>query len=86
MRVTARDIRHDADPVRFGTAILRCEGYAPDCSAQGRCCHDGDCFASPPNLVAARMIEQLIPAGAAGVHLAYLRQCASMLRAGKVFL
>lgn len=87
-RLTARDLRHDADSVRFGDAMIRCEGYAPDCSEQGRCRHDGKCFSSEPELVAARMVEGLIPAGQhiRGVHYAYLRRVAEMLREGRVYL
>lgn len=86
MRVSERDLRHDADPARFGSAMLACEGFAPDCSHNGRCMRDGDCFASPPHLVAARMIEALIPSGRDGVHLAYLKLVAEMLRDEAVHL
>ncbi|WP_156397427.1 MULTISPECIES: hypothetical protein [unclassified Sphingomonas] len=47
---------------------------------------DGDCFASPPHLVAARMIERLIPDGRDGAHLAYLKRVAEMLRDEAVHL
>lgn len=81
------DLRHDADPVRFGTAMLACEGYAPDCSYHGRCMNGGSCFASPPNLVAARMVQAIIPTdGRAGQHLAYLKRVAEMLRAGEIHI
>lgn len=87
MKVRESDLRHDADPVRFGTAMLACEGYAPDCSTYGVCMAGGRCFASPPNLVAARMIERIIPKdGRAGVHLAYLRRVAEMLREDRINL
>lgn len=89
-RLTEQDLAHDADSVRFGAAMLKCEGYGPACSESGRCQLGGDCFASPPNLVAARMIEGLIPNGPlgrpAGMHLAYLQRCAEMLRAGSIYL
>ena len=81
------DLRHDADPVRFGNAMLKCEGFAPDCSQYGRCHLSGQCFASPGHLVAARMIEALIPAhGPAGTHYAYLKRVAEMLREDKIDL
>ncbi|WP_157783534.1 hypothetical protein [Rhizorhabdus wittichii] len=87
MRVRERDLRHDADPVRFGAAMTVCEGYAPECSYNGRCMWEGRCFASPPNLVAARMIEKLLPAdGRAGMHYAYLQRVAEMLREDQVVL
>lgn len=87
MRVRERDLRHDADPVRFGAAMLACEGFGPDCSAHGRCMRDGDCFASPPHLVAARMVESLIPTdGRAGMHIAYLKRVVERLREGRVDL
>lgn len=80
VKVTERDLRHDADSVRFGYAILACEGYAPSCSEQGRCSMDGRCFDSAPHLVAARMIEGLLPQdGRAGMHYAYLRRVAEAL-------
>lgn len=89
-RLREKDLAHDADPVRFGAAMLKCEGYGPACSESGRCQIGGECFASPPNLVAARMIEGLLPTGPlgspAGVHLAYLRKCAELLRAGSIHL
>lgn len=86
VRVTERDLRHDAVSVRFGNAILACEGYAPECSYAGRCLKDGDCFASPPHLVAARMIESLIPddPNARGMYLTHLKRAAEMLRSGRV--
>lgn len=88
VRVTERDLRHDADSARFGNAMLACEGYGPECSIAGRCQRGGECFASNPSLVAARMIEGLIStAGSArGMHLAYLRRVADMLRDGDVHL
>ena len=86
-RARERDLAHDADPVRFGNATLRCDGYTPDCSFYGRCMMGGECFASPPHLVAARMVEALIPDdGRAGVHLALLRKVATMLRDDRVLL
>lgn len=87
-RLTERDIAHDADPVRFGDAMLRCEGYAPTCCDAGKCMNGGSCFASPANLVAARMIESLIDPSphSVGAHYAYLRKVASMLREGKVWI
>ena len=87
-RITSRDLRHDADNFRFGEAMIRCEGYAPDCSEHGRCRHDGRCFSSTPELVAARMVEGLIPTSQhiSGVHFAYLRRVAEMLREGRVHL
>lgn len=87
MREGERHLRHDADSVRFGNAILKCEGYAPDCSFLGRCSFNGRCFASPAHLVAARMIEKLLPAnGRAGTHFAYLREAARQLREGIIVL
>lgn len=87
MRVRERDLSHEADPVRFGNAMLKCEGFGPDCSFSGRCMHDGECFVSAPNLVAARMIEALAPnQHERGMHFAYLRRCAELLREGKVIL
>lgn len=87
MKTREIDLRHDADPVRFGTAMLACEGYAPDCSYHGRCMAGGQCFASPAHLVAARMVEAIIPKdGRAGMHLAYLRQVAEMLREDRIVL
>lgn len=88
VRVTERDLRHDADSARFGNAMLTCEGYAPGCSETGRCQRDGQCFASNPSLVAARLIEGLIPTSchARGMHLAYLRKVADMLREGDIHL
>lgn len=86
-RLSERDLRHGADSVRFGDAMARCEGYAPDCSERGRCLGEGGCFSSSPHLVAARMVESLLPTdGRAGVHFAYLRQVAELLRNGKVYL
>lgn len=88
MKVRERDLAHDANPVRFGNAMLACEGYAPECSSSGRCLSDGKCFASPPNLVAARMVESLIPKDqhSCGLHLAYLRRVADDLREDRVHL
>lgn len=87
MRARPRDLSHDADPVRFGNAMAKCEGYSPECSYQGRCILQGQCFASPGHLVAARMIEGLIPPdGRAGTHFAYLKRCAEMLRDGRIDL
>ncbi|WP_068089188.1 hypothetical protein [Novosphingobium rosa] len=87
MKVREIDLRHGADSARFGNAMLACEGYAPECSLAGRCLSSGDCFASPPHLVAARMIEGLLPTdGRAGLHLAYLRRAAEMLREGRIGL
>lgn len=83
-----RDLRHDADSYRFGNAMLQCEGFGPECSERGRCQMDGRCFSHDAHLVAARMIEGLIPTGphAVGVHFAYLRRCAEMLRSKGVHL
>jgi hypothetical protein len=87
MRVRERNLRHDADSVSFGNAMLACEGYAPECSHAGRCLSGGDCFASPPHLVAARMVESLLPTdGRAGLHLAYLRRIVEMLREDRIGL
>lgn len=85
MNARERDLRHDADPVRFGMAASKCEGYTPDCSYHGRCMKDGACFASPPHLVAARMIEKITPDDG-GQYGAYLRKAAEMLREGRVHL
>lgn len=82
-----RDLAHDADPERFGSAMLRCEGYAPGCSEAGHCLNGGLCFKGPPHVTAARMIEHLLKQhdrGQGGMHLAYLRMCAKMLREGSV--
>lgn len=83
-----RDLRHDADPERFGAAMLRCEGYAPGCSEAGACMNGGLCFKGPPHITAARMIEGILAPydGRAGVHLAYLRKCAELLREGGIYI
>lgn len=66
---------------------MKCEGFPPNCVYSGRCEMSGQCFASPAHLVAARLVETLIPTdGRAGVHLAYLRRVAEMLRRGQVGL
>lgn len=84
-RVREKDLEHGSDDDRFGRAVMKCEGYTPDCVYFGRCSFGGQCFASPEHLVAARMIEKLIPAhGPAGTHFAYLRKVAKMLRANQV--
>lgn len=86
-RLTERDLRHDADADRFGAAMVKCEGFSPACSTEGRCERGGECFASSPNIVAARMIEAIIPTdGRAGLHLAYLRAVTDMLRRDRVAL
>lgn len=86
-RARERDLRHGADSIRFGNAMLECEGYAPTCSAAGSCMRGGRCFAHSAHLVAARMIEGLLPKdGRAGVHLAYLSKVAEMLREGLIHL
>jgi hypothetical protein len=86
-RTTERDLRHDADPARFGVAVLKCEGYTPDCSYLGRCQLRGLCFAQPGHLVAARMIERTLPSdGRCGTHYAYIRRVAQMLREGQIDL
>ncbi len=86
-RLTERDLRHDADPVRFGDAMLRCEGYTPACSEKGVCEYGGRCFSGSAHLVAARMIEALLPGPhTAGTHFAYLQRVARMLRDGEVHL
>lgn len=86
-RITSRDLRHGADDFRYGAAMIRCEGYAPACSADGRCHKDDRCFSSAPELVAARMVESLIPAGehVSGLHYALLRRVAAMLREGRIY-
>jgi hypothetical protein len=82
-----RDLRHGADDARFGAAVLKCEGFTPNCSQIGRCEREGRCFASPGHLVAARMIERLAPPdGRRGTHFAYIRRVAEMLRAGEIIL
>lgn len=83
-----RDLRHDADSVRFGDAMARCEGFAPACSEYGVCQREGACFSGAANLIAARMIERMIERSphARGLHRAYLRRAAEMLREGKVYL
>ena len=86
-RPNERDLRHGANSFRFGDAMVACEGFAPDCSANGRCQMERACFSSAPALVAARMIEGLLPTdGRAGVHFAYLKRCAEMLRSGRLCL
>jgi len=86
-RARERDLAHDADPGRFGLAVLKCEGFTPNCSHIGRCERDGQCFASPGHLVAARMIERLLPPqGRQGTHYAYIQRVAEMLRAGEIIL
>ncbi|WP_343546758.1 hypothetical protein [Sphingobium yanoikuyae] len=87
-RISERDLRDDADPYRFGEAMVRCEGFAPDCSARGSCGMNGRCFSGDAHLVAARMVESLIPTSqhVSGLHLAYLRRVAEMLREGRVCL
>ncbi len=86
-RVREKDLAHGSDDDRFGRAVTKCEGYTPDCIYYGRCMYGGQCFASPGHLVAARMIEKLIPPdGPAGTHFAYLRRVAEMLRDGRVEL
>ncbi|EHJ62810.1 hypothetical protein NSU_0322 [Novosphingobium pentaromativorans US6-1] len=48
---------------------------------------DGRCFDSAPHLVAARMIEGLLPKdGRAGMHYAYLRRVAEALREDRIHL
>lgn len=79
------DLAHGAPDGRFAEAVAKCEGYTPDCIYVGRCRFDGRCFASPANLVAARMIEGLFPKGAErqhirGMHWALLEKVAQMLR------
>lgn len=82
-----RDLAHDADPVRFANAVLRCEGYTPDCAYHGRCQLAGQCFASPGHLVAARLVEGLIPSPCpSGTHFAYLARVAELLRSGLIAL
>ncbi|HEX8382433.1 MAG TPA: hypothetical protein VF592_03560 [Sphingomonas sp.] len=88
-RAQERDLRHDADPIRFGAAAVKCEGFTPDCSYHQRCMMGGECFASPPHLVAARMIEKQVLdplPDAPGVHRAYIREVVTMLREGRVRL
>ena len=85
-RLTERDLAHDADSARFGDAMIRCEGYAPACCDAGKCMNGGSCFASPANLVAARMIKALIPKGAVGLHYAYLQRAAERLREDRIAL
>lgn len=85
------DLAHGSPDGRFAAAIAKCEGYSPDCVYLGRCKFDGDCFASPAHLVAARMIEGLFPKGVErdhirGMHWALLEKCAQMLREDRVFL
>lgn len=86
-KLREQDLAHGADHDRFGRAILKCEGFTPNCVYSGRCELSGQCFASPAHLVAARLVETLIPTdGRAGVHLAYLKRVAEMLRHGEVCL
>ena len=87
-RITERDLRHDADSVRFGDAMARCEGFAPWCSEYGRCQMEGSCFSGAANLIAARMIERMVGRSghAIGAHWAYLKRAAEMLREGRVHL
>lgn len=86
MKASERGFRDDATPEQFAAAMTKCEGYAPSCHDLRSCQRDGACFKGPPNLEAARMIErQLLPTdGRAGMHFAYLRQVARLLREGKI--
>lgn len=87
MKARERDLKDGSPEGRFGEAVSKCEGYTPDCVFHERCMFDGRCFDSRPELVAARMIEGLLPSdGRAGVHLAYIRKVADMLRNGYVHL
>lgn len=87
MKPRERDLRHDADPVRFAAAMSQCEAGSDACSRHGMCEKGGECFVSPPHLVAARMVERLITKeGRAGVHYAYLRRCVELLRADRIEL
>lgn len=86
-RARERDLADGSADDRFGRAVMKCEGYTPDCVYYGRCMSGGQCFASPGHLVAARMIEKLIPNPCpAGTHFAYLRAVAEMLRNDRVAL
>lgn len=87
MRPRERDLRHGADPERFAEAMLKCESASGECSVAGRCVYEGRCFATSPEITAAKLIESLIPREApAGQQWAYLKKCAAMLRAGRVVL
>ena len=37
-------LRNGADPEAFADAIMRCQGYSPNCSYYGVCELDGECF------------------------------------------
>ena len=85
-RVTERDLRHDADPVRFGDTMLRCQNSSGDCASSGRCIY-GDCFDTRAHIEAAKAIEALIPKdGRARHYHAYLTKCAEMLREDRICL
>ena len=85
-RCTERDLRHGADPERFGKAMLRCQNASGDCMTDGYCIY-GNCFSTSPEREAARAINGLIPNdGRAGMYYAYLRKCAEMLRSGHIHL
>lgn len=87
MQPRERDLRHDADPERFGDAMLKCQNASGECMSAGRCLYDGQCFVTSPEITAAEMIEGLLPHNVpAGQHWAYLRKCAEMLREGRVAL
>lgn len=60
-RLTEKDVRHDAEPERFGDAMLACQGFPPYCLYSGKCSHGGDCFRTDPQfrVMAARLIRQL---------------------------
>lgn len=85
------DLAHGAPDRRLGDAVLKCEGYTPDCLYFGRCSRGGECFASPAHLAAARKIEALFPKGQeaqhmVGRHWALLRKVAEMLRRDEICL
>lgn len=47
-----RDLQIDADPARLSQAMLKCQGWAPDCVEAGHCQHDGDCFSRTRHWIA----------------------------------
>ncbi len=42
--ITERDLRHDADPTRLDSAMMKCQGWAPTCADMGMCHQSGGCF------------------------------------------
>lgn len=38
------DLAIDANPERFGDAMMLCQDASGECASRGRCTFDGDCF------------------------------------------